>query len=401
VTLQDNFRFATTALVQQPRRAGLSLLGVVIGVIAVVFLTALGEGARRYVAEQFLSLGTDILVVVPGKTDTTGMMPGIAGIPNDLTLNDAKTLLRQIPEAIRIAPISMGNETVSYQNRSRQVSILGSTPEFFPLRGIKIASGRSLPAGDIDRGASIALLGKDTAKALFGEENPVGKLIRIGDWRMRVIGVTGARGTQLGMNLDEIAIIPVATGMRMFNRTSLFRIMIQLQPRSDIEAVERKIEAIILDRHDEVDVTSVTPDSVIDSLSSVLRTLTLVLAGIAAISLGVAGIGIMNVMLVAVSERQSEIGLLKALGATHLQVMLVFLMESLLISSAGGLLGLGIGFGSIQLLTWIYPAVPAATPAWAVFSVLGVALFTGVFFGVFPAMRAMRLDPIVALSSRG
>jgi putative ABC transport system permease protein len=373
----------------------------VIGVVAVVCLTALGEGARRYVAEQFLSLGTDVLIVVPGKADTTGMMPGIAGIPNDLTLNDAKALLRQIPEVIRIAPVSMGNDTVSYQNRSRQVSILGSTPEFFPLRGIDIANGRSLPAGDIDRGASIALLGNDTAKELFGEVNPIGKLIRIGDWRMRVIGVTAARGTQLGMNLDELAIVPVATGMRMFNRSSLFRIMIQLQPRSDVESVKRKIEAIILDRHNEVDVTCITPDSVIESLSAVMATLTLVLVGIAAISLGVAGIGIMNVMLVAVSERRSEIGLLKALGATHFQVMLIFLTESLLISSMGGLLGLGVGLGAIELVTWIYPAVPAATPTWAVFSVLGVALFTGVFFGVFPAMRAMHLDPIVALSSRG
>jgi putative ABC transport system permease protein len=177
--------------------------------------------------------------------------------------------------------------------------------------------------------------------------------------------------------------------------------MIQLRPRSDVEAVKRKIEAIILDRHNEVDVTCITPDSVIESLSAVMGTLTLVLVGIAAISLGVAGIGIMNVMLVAVSERRSEIGLLKALGATHFQVMLIFLTESLLISSMGGLLGLGVGLGTIELVTWIYPAVPAATPTWAVFSVLGVALFTGVFFGVFPAMRAMHLDPIVALSSRG
>ena len=268
------------------------------------------------------------------------------------------------------------------------------------MRGIEVAIGRPLPASDIDRGSNIALLGSDTAKNLFGEANPVGQLIRIGDWRMRVIGVTKARGTQLGMNLDELAIVPVATGMRMFNRSSLFRIMIQLRPRSDIEAVEKKIEAVILERHDEIDVTCVTPDSVIDSLSSVLSTLTLALVGIAAISLCVAGIGIMNVMLVTVSERRSEIGLLKALGATRRQVMLVFLTESILLSSAGGLLGIGIGTSLIQIITWMFPAVPATAPVWALFSALVVALFTGVFFGVFPAMRAMRLDPIVALSSR-
>jgi len=399
--MEDTFRFAVTALVQQPRRTGLSLLGVVIGVVAVLFLTALGEGARRYVADQFQSLGTDIIIVIPGKTETTGMMPGFAGIPNDLTLNDAKALLRRIPEAIRIAPISMGNDAVSYQNKSRQVVILGSNREFFDLRGIPIALGNMLPSGEIDRGASIVVLGANTAKELFAEENPVGKLVRVGEWRMRVIGVTAPRGTHLGLNLDEIAIVPAATGLRMFDRTSLFRIMLQLRPHSDIEAVKKKIEAVILDRHDEVDVTTMTPDSVLGSLSSILNTLTLVLVGIAAISLCVAGIGIMNVMLVTVSERRSEIGLLKAIGGTQRQVLLIFLMESLLISLAGGIVGLGVGFALIDLLTLTYPAVPAAVPYWAVVAVVGVSLGAGVLFGVLPARRAMRLDPIVALSTKG
>ncbi|HXV36826.1 MAG TPA: ABC transporter permease, partial [Myxococcota bacterium] len=382
---EDVVRFAVTALLQQPRRAGLSLLGVVIGVVAVIFLTALGEGARRYVAEQFLSLGTDVIVVIPGKTETTGMMPGFTGTPNDLTLDDAEALLRRIPEAVRIAPISMGNETISYGNKSRQVVVLGSTAEFFELRGIPIARDTKLPAGDIDRGANVVVLGRQTAEQLFAEENPVGKSIRVGEWRMRVIGVNGPRGTHLGQNLDEVSIVPVATGMRMFNRTSLFRVMLQLRPGADIDEAKRKIEAVILDRHDEVDVTCVTPDSVVASLSAILATLTLVLVGIAAISLTVAGIGIMNVMLVAVSERRAEIGLLKAVGATHRQVMLIFLMESLVIATAGALLGLAAGYATIHLVTWMYPAVPAAAPLWAVACVLGLSVCAGVFFGVMPA----------------
>jgi putative ABC transport system permease protein len=295
----------------------------------------------------------------------------------------------------------MGNETVSYQNKSRQVVVLGSTPAFFELRGIPIARGSGLPEGDIDRGASVAVLGRETAEELFAEENPVGKSIRIGEWRIRVIGVNGPRGTHLGQNLDLVVIVPVATGMQMFNRTSLFRIMIELRPGSDIEAVKRKIEAVILDRHNEVDVTCMTPDSVIESLSAIVATLTLVLVGIAAISLSVAGIGIMNVMLVAVSERQAEIGLLKAIGATHRQVLLVFLMESLLISTAGALVGSGIGYAAIYVVTWMYPAMPAEAPIWAVVSVLALSVVAGVFFGVLPARRAMRLDPIIALSSKG
>jgi len=398
---EDTFGYAVTALLQQPRRAGLSLLGVVIGVVAVIFLTALGEGARLYVTEQFQTLGTDVIVVIPGKTETTGMMPGFTGTPNDLTLDDAEALLRRIPEAIRIAPISMGNDTVSYKNKSRQVVVLGSTAAFFELRGIPIARGTRLPEGDIDRGANVAVLGRETAQELFDEENPVGKSIRIGEWRIRVIGVNGPRGTHLGQNLDQVSLVPVATGMRMFNRTSLFRIMVQLRPGSDIDEVKRKIEEVILDRHDEVDVTCVTPDAVVESLSSIVATLTLVLVGIAAISLSVAGIGIMNVMLVAVSERRAEIGLLKALGATHRQVLLVFLMESLLISTAGALVGLCIGYATIYFVTWAYPAMPAKAPLWAVASVLGLSVVAGVFFGVLPARRAMRLDPIVALASKG
>jgi putative ABC transport system permease protein len=401
LSAEDTFRFAITALLQQPRRAGLSLLGVVIGVVAVIFLTALGEGARRYVIDQFLTLGTDIIVVIPGKTETAGMIPGFTGTPNDLTLDDARALLRRIPEAIRIAPISMGSETVSYGNKSRQVVILGSTPEFFDLRGIPIALGTGLPEGDIDRGLNVAVLGHKTARELFAEEYPVGKSIRVGEWRIRVIGVNGPRGTHLGQNLDEVSIVPVATGMRMFNRTSLFRIMIQLRPQSDIEEVKRKIEAVILDRHHEVDVTCVTPDSVVDSLSAIVSTLTLVLVGIAAISLAVAGIGIMNVMLVAVSERRAEIGLLKAVGATHRQVLQIFLMESLVISTAGGLIGLAVGYATVHFATWLYPAMPAEAPLWAVISVLGLSVCAGGFFGVLPARRAMHLDPIIALSSKG
>jgi len=401
LSAEDTFRFAITAILQQPRRAGLSLLGVVIGVVAVIFLTALGEGARRYVTEQFLSLGTDVIVVIPGKTETTGMMPGFTGTPNDLTLDDARALLRRIPEAIRIAPISMGSETVSYGNKSRQVVILGSTSDFFELRGIPIAVGTRLPEGDIDRGANVTVLGQETARELFGGENPVGKSIRIGEWRIRVIGVNGPRGTHLGQNLDEVSIVPVATGMRMFNRTSLFRIMIQLRPHSDVEKVRRKIEAVILDRHDEVDVTCMMPDSVVDSLAAIVSTLTLVLVGIAAISLAVAGIGIMNVMLVAVSERRAEIGLLKAVGATHRQVLQIFLMESLVISTSGGLIGLAVGYATVHFATWLYPALPAVAPLWAVISVLGLSVCAGGVFGVLPARRAMRLDPVIALSSKG
>lgn len=401
MTVEDTLRFAVNALAQQPRRAGLSLLGVVIGVVAVLFLTAIGEGARLYVVEQFQSLGTDIIIVLPGKTETSGMLPGgVTNVPNDLTFDDANALLHHVPGVVRAAPISVGNETVSYGTRRRQAVIIGSTDDFIDLRGIEIARGSSLPRVAMDRGASVTLLGDTIARELFAEENPIGKIVRIGDWRMRVIGVAAPRGMHLGQNLDEMALVPVATGMRMFNRSSLFRIMIQLRSFQNIDDAKRKIKEIIIDRHGEEDITCLTPDSVVSSLSSILGTLTLVVTGIAAISLCVAGIGIMNVMLVAVSERTVEVGLLKAIGATRQQVLFVFLAEAILISLSGGILGLGIGLGAVQLLKQLLPVLPAQAPTWVVFAVLLVSIGTGVFFGVLPAGRAMRLDPIQALSSK-
>jgi len=292
---------------------------------------------------------------------------------------------------------------VAYTEEAKR-STLGVRAETLERHGaVSEEVAREMAAGA--RGVT----GADVAVSVTGvagpdggsEENPVGKSIRIGEWRMRVIGVNGPRGTHLGQNLDEVSIVPVATGMQMFNRTSLFRIMIELRPGSDTDAVKREIEDVILDRHREIDVTCVTPDSVVDSLSAIVDTLTLVLVGIAAISLGVAGIGIMNVMLVAVSERRAEIGLLKAVGATQRQVLMIFLMESLVISTTGAAIGLGAGYATIAFATWLYPAMPAEAPLWAVAAVLGLSVCAGAFFGVLPARRAMRLDPIVALSSKG
>ena len=214
----------------------------------------------------------------------------------------------------------------------------------------------------------------------------------------RVVGVLAPKGTQMGQNVDDTVFAPAATVMQLFNRTSLFRIMVELGAHADADLIKEQIIAVMIDRHDEEDVTCITQAAVLESLGGILRSLTLAIGGIAAISLAVAGIGIMNVMLVSVSERTSEIGLLKALGARGKQVLAVFLTESALLSTAGGLLGLGIGTGLLRLLTSFYPAVPATTPAWAIGGVLALAMLTGPIFGVLPAWRAMQLDPVASLS---
>ena len=399
MTLGSLLKFSLASLTGHRLRTGLSLVGVMIGVAAVLVLTALGEGARRYVIEQFSSLGTNLLVVLPGKTETSGLV-GFGGIPNDLTLLDARAVARQTRAAERVAPLSMGTEEIEYQGRRRQVAIIGTTAEYQPARQLEIEEGTFLPTGDWLRGAPVAVLGRKAATELFGAESAVGKVIRIGEWRIRVIGVLARQGVKMGLDFDDIAIIPVATGMQMFNRSSLFRILVQTYAHADLDLAKDDVRSILTERHQEEDVTVVTQDAVLSTFSAVLQALTLALAGIAAVSLSVAGIGIMNVMLVSVSERTREIGLLKALGVARGQILAVFLAEAGLISTAGGLLGLTLGWTLVQVMTQIFPALPARSPTWAVLAALSTSVVVGLVFGILPARRATKLDPIEALGRR-
>ena len=393
-------RFATGALRGHGLRTGLSMLGVAIGVASVIMLTALGEGARRYVTDQFMSLGTNILIVVPGKTETTGGLPGIGGAPNDLTIADAETLVRIGRSVRNLAPVAMGNETVSHGGRSRQLAVIGTTYEMQEVRGIVMRSGQFLPEGDWERGSSSAVIGSKLAQTLFPGENPVGQVIRIGDFRMRVIGVTAPRGVNLGIDLDEMVMIPVASAMRLFNRTTLFRILIKHDPLADMDLVSAEITRILMERHDgEEDFTLITQDAVMSAFGQIFTALTAALAGIAAISLSVAGIGIMNVMLVAVSERTKEIGLLKAVGAHPRQILLAFLVEAILLSLAGGLLGLATGWIAVEALGSALPDFDATPPGWSIAAAMIVSLVMGALFGVLPARHATRMDPIAALRS--
>ncbi len=393
----DILRFAFRALRGNALRTALSMTGVAIGVASVIILTSLGEGARTYVVDQFASLGTNILIVVPGRTETTGGLPGIGGVANDLTIADAEALARDVRTITRVAPVSNGNETVSVGGRSKQVMILGCTAEMRDLRNIEMRTGRYLPEGDWERGTSVAVLGSGIARDLFPGTGAIGKVVRIGDFRMRVIGVMAARGVTLGMDFDQIVMVPLATGMRLFNRSSLFRIMLQHDPQADVERIQANVTRILVDRHDEEDFTLITQDAVMSAFSQIFAALTAGLAGIAAISLSVAGIGIMNVMLVSVSERTHEIGLLKAVGAHPRQILFTFLTEAVLLSTAGGLVGLGVAAVALQTLVVALPALDATPPTWAIAGALIVSIGVGAIFGVLPARTATRLDPIAAL----
>ncbi len=398
--VRDLLGFAARALRGHRLRTGMSLLGVSIGVAAVVTLTALGEGARRYVVGQFASIGTNLVILVPGKTETTGGMPGMGGVPNDLTLDDARALLRGIPAIEKAAPVVIGTETVAFGERQRQMAVFGSTPEVLEVRRLTVASGRFLPPMEWDRSSPVAVLGQTAARELFPGQDPVGAIVRVGDWRMRVIGVLAPRGQQLGLDMDDVTIVPVATAMKMLNRRSLFRLVLQVRTHADLDRAKERIVRLVAERHGEEDVTAITQDAVLGALTSILGALTLALAGIASVSLAVAGVGIMNVMLVSVSERTREIGLLKALGAGRRQILLAFLAEAVLISSSGGLVGLAVGWLAVRGLVALYPALPATPPPWAVAAAFSLSVAVGAVFGVLPARRATRLDPVAALAGR-
>jgi putative ABC transport system permease protein len=397
--LSDLLHFALRALSGHRLRTALSLLGMAIGVAAVITLTALGEGARRYVIDQFANIGSNLLIVVPGKTDTTGI-PGIAAAAHDLTLEDSRAIARGIPEAERLAPFVIGTESVAHGARRRQVAIVGATRELLEVRKLALLRGEFLPAEELRRGRPVVVLGFKTARELFPGEEAVGQVVRIGGWRMRVLGVLTPKGTQLGADIDETAVVPVATGMRMLDRRSLFRIMIQVRGGASLEAVKARVTRLLAERHGEEDVTVLTQDAVVSTFSQILGALTLALGAIAAVSLSVAGIGIMNVMLVSVSERTREVGLLRAVGVGRRQVLAVFLTESAILSAAGGLLGLATGGVAVRVLIGVFPALPASPPVWAVISALALSLAIGVLFGWLPARRAARLDPVAALAGR-
>jgi putative ABC transport system permease protein len=402
MTARDLLAFATGAAAGNRLRTLLLMLAMAIGVAAVVTLTALGDGARGYVAREFASIGRNLVIVLPGRTSTGGINPGsfVSATPRDLTIDDALAVLRA-PAVQRAAPLVVGTAELSVGGRLREGMVVGTTAEFIEVRSFKIALGRFLPREDWNRGAPVMVIGARVREQLFGSGPALGQFVRAGERRFRVIGVLASSGSGLGMNTDELAIVPVAIAQQMFNTNTLFRILVEARGREAIDAAKQQAAQIIRERHDgEEDVTVITQDAILATFDRLLGTLTLGVAGIAAISLAVAGILVMNVMLVSVAQRRAEIGLLKALGAGNGTIRTVFLVEAALLSAVGALLGYLLGLAGAALLRVLYPQFPAYPPDWAVLAGLGTALVTGIVFGVLPARRAARLDPVLALARR-
>jgi putative ABC transport system permease protein len=397
----DLLGFAGRSLRGARTRTALMLLAMSIGVASVVLLTALGEGARRYVVNEFAQLGTDLLIMMPGRNETTGGAPPMFGeTPRDLTLGDALALQRH-RSVLRVAPLTVGSAPVSFGSREREVNIIGATADFFPVRHIDVATGQPLPAGDPERGSNVAVIGNKLKRELFDGQRALGQWIRINDRRFRVIGVLADSGQSLGQDLGDMVVVPVASAQQLFDTPSLFRVLIQARSEQDMDRAQRDALETIRQRHDgEDDVTIIAQDALLNTFDNILRALTYTVGGIAAISLAVAGILIMNVMLVAVSQRVPEIGLLKAIGASERQVLRIFLVESVMLAGAGALLGILLAGLGMLALGQLFPAFPVAAPLWSPLAAAGVAVLTGLVFGVMPARRAARLDPVTALTGR-
>src|SRR5690606_20026589 len=395
----DLLRFSTQTLLRQRFRGVMILLAMGLGVGAVMILTALGEGARGYVMNEFASIGANVLAMFPGRQETTGGMPPPTGsAARDITLDEAFMLPRRVAAINDVAPLILGSARVSFGERAREVTVVGTTPLFFKIRHLGAGRGRILSGGDFRVASGEAVIGEKLSRELFEARAPIGEFIRIGDSRFRVVGVLSGRGDAMGMDLSDAAIIPVAAAQRLFNVEGLFRVLIEVREGASVAEAKQRIEDIMRDFHQgELDITVVSPDSMLATFNSILLALTLGAAAIGAISLFVAGILIMNVMLITVSQRTRESGLLKALGASSQGIMKIFLTEARLLTGAGALVGVLFGYAVVVTARRTIPTVPFDAPPWAVAAAVITALLTGLGFSWLPARRASLLQPVDAL----
>lgn len=396
----DYPRFALRSLGAGKVKTGLMLLATAIGVAAVVLLTGIGNGARLYIVDKFSSLGTNLLIVIPGRTETAANTPStlLGETPRDLTLEDAAALTRS-DLVLRVAPLNIGELSATRGGRERQVPVLGTTNFFLQVHHLELAQGSFLPEEDWRIARPVCVIGANVRRELFGPEPAVGELLRLGGYRCRVIGVLASEGRSLGFDDQELVIVPVAFAQMLFNTSGLFRALVEGRGLDTLERLKEHIRHTIAKRHyGEDDITIITQDAILATFDKILTTLTLTVAGIAAISLVVAGILIMNVMLMAVAQRTGEIGLLKALGATRRTITGLMVCEALVLSLIGAILGIALGFAGAWGIARLYPELHTMPPLWAIAAAVAVALGNGLVFSLVPARRAARLDPIRALA---
>ncbi|MBW7863879.1 MAG: FtsX-like permease family protein [Candidatus Hydrogenedens sp.] len=393
-------KVAVRSLWAAKMRSMLSMLGIIIGVGAVIAMLAVGAGAQRQVLDHVTALGSDLIMVMPGQFRSGGVRGGSV---ETLTLEDAAAVAAELPEALRVSPVVRGNGQFKYYNANKQSSVMGVSPEYLPIRNFEIAAGRMFTDGEVERRAKVAVLGSDTAADLFDGADPVGGSVKINGVPFQITGVLKAKGTQGPFSFDDQALVPYTTAMkRLFGMDYLSEVDIQIARDADQAVVQAKLESLLRKRHgvregkdDDFNVRNMA--EMVETATSVTRIFTLLLGSVAAISLVVGGIGIMNIMLVTVTERTREIGIRKAIGARDRDILVQFLLESMIMSALGGFIGVAAGVGSARVGSLV-SGFNAVVEVDSVLLALVFAVCVGVFFGFYPARRAAALDPVESLS---
>jgi len=394
--IYDSAKLAIASLSSQRMRSFLTALGIAVGIASVVLLTSIGEGIHKFVLSEFTQFGTNLIAVSPGKTTTAGISGALISNVRPLSIDDALALA-QTPKILGVVPFVQGNASVEFGKRSRRTYVFGVGSQVPAVWQMKVAMGRFLPDDDPRTARAFAVLGSTVKDELLGSVNPLGRRIRIGGERYRVIGVMESKGQMLGFDLDDAVYIPTQRALAMFNRESLMEIDMIYGSDSNVDEIVKNVKALLMDRHGAEDFTITTQEQMLDVLGSVLNILTLAVGALGGISLLVGGVGILTIMTISITERKAEIGLLRAIGAGRGQILSLFMGEAVVLSSIGGLAGLISGAGGAWLLGMIVPALPTHTPWLYVVLAEILAAFIGLLAGVLPAYRAANLDPIEAL----
>jgi putative ABC transport system permease protein len=393
---RDLVRFSLSVLRAYRMRALLSALGIAIGIAAVVLLTSIGEGIHSYVLGEFTQFGTNLIGVAPGKVKTAGVAVGTFGTVRPLTIDDALAL-RRLPNIEVADPIIAGNAEVSFGLRRRRVTVYGVTSQFPQALKMDVMLGRFLPPDDPNAARPLVVLGTKAKRELFGDSNPLGQRVEVSGWHFTVIGVMAPKGQVFGIDFDDLVLIPVASAMEVFNRPGVMEIHVTYNPDVPVDNVVNSIRKLLMSRHDREDFTITPQKESLSTLDSVLNMLTFAVAALGAVSIVVGAIGILTIMIIAVSERTSEIGLLKALGATQRQVMLLFVAEAAMVAFLGGLGGICLAIAVGRGIELWFAALPVKT-SWAyVVLAEAVSVLVGVVAGVVPARNAARMEPVQAL----
>lgn len=399
---KECFGMALNALLANKLRSLLTMLGIIIGVGAVIAMVSIGMGVRTSVSDSFASLGSNMLIVMPGSSNTGGVR-GAAGSRKSLKYDDAKAIAAKIKGIDYVSPTVSSSYQVVNGNLNWNTEVMGVTPEFMQIRSLKVENGSFITTSDLNKRSRVAVIGSTVATNLFGTENPVGQNIRINNQPFKVIGLLASKGqSTVGQDQDDVIYIPITTAQeRMLAITHVHSINIQVSTPEGMDQVQAEIESLLRQRHHirngaEDDFTVRNMTSVMEMFTENTNMLTLLLGSIAGISLLVGGIGIMNIMMVSVTERTREIGIRKALGATSSNVLMQFMIESMVIGIVGGVIGIVLGI-SLSKAIGAFGSLTTTISILPIFVSFSFAVGIGLFFGIYPARKAARLDPIDAL----